>query len=509
MSLRETRGMTARMTLILLFPALGGSPLAAQAHGHVPTVGAAIGTVHFATSCPIAVARPFDHAIALLHSFEFGASIASFNEVIAVDSTCAMAHWGIALSRWGNPMAAGNRTAAVLASGRSAVAAAERAATGATERERGYIAAVSQLFTAGDQVARVQRYEHAMADLALRFPVDTEAQIFFAIALVAAAPPTDKSFANQLQAGALLEAIWAKQPNHPGLAHYIIHAYDIPALASRAQTAARRYSAIAPDAAHALHMPSHTFTRLGMWRESIATNRRSMDVALKNGSIAEVLHAADYAVYAYLQLGANAAAKKILDGLPALAARFDPAAVTGAAPGSAGVFALAAIPARNALERRDWKGAAALLPARTGFPYAEAMTYLARSLGAAHLGALADAAACADSLGAIHERLVTTGEAYWAEQVAIEQLEAQAWVAFSGGSVDSALVLMRAAITREDATDKSAVTPGPLAPAHELMGDLLLALKQPRKARAEYQLTLRNEPNRRHALIGIAPHQTP
>jgi len=470
---------------------------------------AQLGSVHFTTSCVPRVTAQFDHAVALLHSFEFGASIKAFSEVLVADSSCAMAYWGIALSRWGNPVAAGNRSSAVIADGRAAVAAAERQATGATEREHGYVAAVAQLFGEGDQAARVQRYEKAMADVAARFPADTEAQIFHAIALVAAAPPTDKSFTNQLKAGAILEAIWAKQPNHPGLAHYIIHAYDVPALASRARAAARRYSAIAPDAAHALHMPSHTFTRLGMWRESIATNRRSMDVALKSGSIAEVLHASDYAVYAYLQLGEIGAAKKIVEGLPALAARFDPMAVTGAAPGSAGVFALAAIPARYALERRDWKAAATLLPARSAFPYAEAMTYLARSLGAAHLGALADAATCADSLGAIHERLVAAGEAYWAEQVAIQQLEAQSWLALARRHADSALTLMRAATTREDATEKNAVTPGPLAPAHELMGDLLLALKRPREARAEFQLTLKKEPNRRHASTGIAPHQTP
>lgn len=478
------------------------SGLTAQTH-----IAGALGSVHFVTSCSPAVAPQFDRAVALLHSFEFGAAIKAFTDVRAADSTCAMADWGIALSRWGNPMSAGNRPPAALAAGRDAANAAGRLAAGASDRERDYVAAVAELFgdvEHRDQRVRVLAYEAATKALAARFPADTEAQIFHAIALVAAAPPTDKTFVKQREAGVILEGIWVKQPDHPGLAHYIIHAYDIPALAPQARAAAERYAGIAPGAAHALHMPSHTFTRLGMWRESIATNLRSIAQASKNGSIAEVLHASDYAVYAYLQLQQNAAAKKIIDGLPVLAARFDPAAVTGAAPGSAGVFALAAMPARYALERRDWKMAASLRPAATAFPYAEAMTYLARGLGAAHTGNLGDAGGCIDSLGAIHARLVSQGEAYWAEQVAIEQLEARTWWHFASGRTDSGLVAMHDAIVREDATEKNAVTPGPLASAHELMGDLLMELKRPREALVEYRATLVKEPNRYRAVHGAA-----
>jgi hypothetical protein len=492
----------AAVSLILL---AGGllPPLPAQEHTH--PLGEQLGTVHFTTSCDRAVAPQFDRAVALLHSFEFGASIRAFNEVLAADSTCAMAYWGLALSRWSNPMSITNRTAATLEPGRQAAIAAARLGTGATARERGYIAAVGELYADyehRDQRTRVVAYERAMADLAARQPADTEAQIFHAIALVAAAPPTDKSYANQLAAGAVLERLWARQPNHPGLAHYIIHAYDVPPLADRARAAAERYAQIAPSAAHALHMPSHTFTRVGMWRASINTNLRSVEEAKRTGSIGEALHASDYATYAYLQLRQDSAAKAIVDALPALAARFDPSAITGAAPPSAAAYAIAAIPARYALERRDWRAAAALRPAASAFPAAEALTYFARALGAAHLGDLADARACVDSLAAIRARLLAQQDAYWAEQAAIERLGAQAWLALAERRPEDALTHMREAAAREDATEKSPVTPGPLAPAHELTGDMLMELGRPAEALAEYRQTLAKEPNRYRALYG-------
>ncbi len=463
-----------------------------------------LGSVHFSTSCRATVAPQFDRAVALLHSFEFGESIRAFNAVFAADSNCAMAQWGIALSRWGNPMAAGLRSAEQLKPGRQAVDVAMRVAPRATDRERDYVRAVSQLYDDVEhknQAARVTAYEQAMRDLVARQPADTEAKIFYAIALVAAASPTDKTYASQLKAGEILEPLWAKQPNHPGLAHYIIHTYDYPALAGRARAAAERYASIAPSAAHALHMPSHTFTRVGMWEESIRANERSKASALETGAIAEALHASDYAMYANLQLGREAEAKAILDGLPSLAARFDPRAVTGAAPGSAGVFALAAIPARWTLERSAWKEAAALTPKPSDYPYCEAMTYFARALGAAHTNDLPRARSAVDSLGAIAKRLAESGDTYWAEQVAIQELGAQAWLDFAEHREADALAHMREAATREDATEKSAVTPGPLAPARELLGDLLMAAGRRDDARAEYRAVLQKEPNRRHSML--------
>lgn len=479
---------------------IAGRALKAQDHG-VPTLG----TVHFETSCAPSVRPVFDRAVALLHSFEFGASIRTFNEVLAADSTCAMAHWGIALSRWTNPMAAGNRATPLLQQGKLAADAALRLASTTSPRERGYIGAVSQLYddyTRKDQRTRLVAYETAMRDLATAFPADTEATIFYALALAASAPPTDKTYANQLRAGSMLEALWTKQPDHPGLAHYIIHSYDYPALADKARAAARRYATIAPSAAHALHMPSHTFTRVGLWEESIATNMKSFQSALDGGSVAEALHAADYAVYANLQLGREQAAKSLLDTLPVLRARFDPNAITGAAPASAAYFALAAIPARWVLERHAWTEASALEPTVTPFLYPEAMTYFARALGAARTGNVARARADADSLASLQRRLTAANEAYWAEQVAIQALAASAFVSLAEKRNDEAIARMREAVTREDATEKNAVTPGPLVPARELLADMLLMLGERGQARAEYRRVLIKEPNRRLSLRG-------
>jgi hypothetical protein len=498
-----TNGPTLRNTTFLL--GLIATQSFAQAGGHTIPKTETLGAVHFATSCSPSVAPPFDRAVTLLHSFEFGSAIQGFSDVLATDPDCAMAQWGIAMSRWTNPMAAGLRSPASLEAGRRAASAATHLGEKATERERQYIAAVSQLYTDYEhttQRARVVAYEQAMADVAARNPADTEAKIFYALSLVASAPPTDKSYANQRKAGSMLEALWAKEPNHPGLAHYIIHAYDVPALAPLAKAAAERYADIAPSAAHALHMPSHTFTRVGLWQESVNTNLRSIEAAQHESAFGEMLHASDYAVYAYLQMRQDAAAKKILDGLPELAAKLDPNAIGSAASGAAGAFALAAIPARYALERRDWRDAAVLVPRATAVPYTEAMTYVARALGSAHVGELTQARGSIDSLTAIHDRLIASGEVYWAEQVAIQALEARAALRLAEGRRDDALADMREAATREDATEKNAVTPGPLVPAHELFGDMLMEIKQPANALSEYRMSLVKEPNRFRSLYG-------
>jgi hypothetical protein len=498
-----TRGRSTALAALVLLVVVA-APAFPQQHAH-PQGAEQLGSVHFQTSCSPALAPQLDRAVAFLHSFEFGASIRAFNEVLTTDSTCAMAYWGIALSRWTNPMAAGNRSLSLLQQGSQAVEAARRLSDRASERERGYIRAVAQLyddFEHRDQRARVLAYERAMAKLALEHPADTEAKIFHAIALTAAASPTDKTYANQLKAGRILEALWVEQPNHPGLAHYIIHTYDHPPLAGKAAAAAQRYAGIAPSAAHALHMPSHTFTRVGMWQESVNANRRSMEVALNTGAFGEALHATDYSVYALLQMGKDSAAKALLDGLPSVLARFDPNAITGAAPGSAGVFAGAAIPARWALERNAWTEAAALEATPSAYPYTEAMTYFARALGASHTGDLVTTRSSIDSLAIMQQRVGAKGEAFWAEQVAIQHLVAQAWLALAERDTVRALARMREAATREDATEKNAVTPGPLAPARELLGDMLLDVGRPADALVEYRVTLAKEPNRFRALYG-------
>ena len=493
-----------RFALVLLITV--ASPAPAQQNAHpTATPTEKLGTVHFATSCSRAVTTELDRSVALLHSFEFGAAIKGFGSVLASDSTCAMAHWGIAMSRWSNPMAAGNRSPQQLQQGRLEVEAARGVLKHTTDREQGYVGAVAQLYDKYETINqrdRVVGYSNAMADLVAKQPADTEAKIFYALSLVASASPTDKTYANQRKAGSILKTLWRKQPTHPGLAHYIIHAYDYPALAPEAAAAARKYAEIAPSAAHALHMPSHIFTRTGQWRESIRTNLRSIDIAMTTGSIAEALHASDYAEYAYLQTHDYKNAKAVLDKLPALAARFDPNAVTGAAPGSAGVFALAAIPARFALEREAWSEAAALAPAATSFPWSEAMTHFARALGASHTDNFVAAQASIDSLAAIRDRLAARDEPYWSEQVAIQRLGAQAWLDLAQGHTDTALAHMSQSVAREDATDKNAVTPGPLAPARELYGDMLMQLHRPADALQEYQKTLAKEPNRYRSIAG-------
>jgi hypothetical protein len=489
----------------LIAAALLAAPALAFAQDHAHPQGEKLGSVHFATSCNPKVAPTFDRSVALLHSFEFGPAIRGFTAVLAEDSTCAMAQWGIALSRWTNPMSAGVRGAAVLKAGGDAAAAAMRLAANATERERGYARAVALLYEGADpknQPARVSAYERAMADLVVRQPADTEAKVFWAISLTASALPTDKTYANQLKAGALLEELWIKQPDHPGLAHYIIHTYDYPALADKARAAARRYAGIAPSAAHAQHMPSHTFTRVGMWNESVEANMRSAEVATQTNALGEVLHAYDYAMYAHLQNGNEVEARKILDKLPAIAAKYDPNVIAGAAPGSAGIYALAAIPARWVLERRAWNEAKSLTAKPSDYPYAEAVTYFARALGASHTRDIAGARAAIDSLASIQKRLVAASEPYWAEQVAIQQLGAQAWLDLAEKREVAALENMRKAATREDATEKNAVMPGPVLPARELLGDMLVALGRKSEAVAEYRTALKKEPNRRHLVQG-------
>ncbi|HWB30127.1 MAG TPA: hypothetical protein VG736_06465 [Vicinamibacterales bacterium] len=477
-----------------------------RAQDHQHAAGERLGTVHFETSCAAAAREPFDRAMALLHSFEFGTAITGFTSVLAADPSCAMAYWGIAMARWTNPTTATPRPPAQIQQGLDAVAHAH-AANPKTARERAYIDAVAVLFTDADtisQPARIAAYERAMGAVAAAYPDDREASIFWALALTAAAPPTDKTYANQLKAGAILERILPEEPDHPGIMHYIIHTYDVPALAGRGLDAARRYAAIAPSAPHALHMPSHIFTRVGAWQDSIETNIASADAARRGGMVPDELHALDYMVYAYLQTGQDDAVRALLPRVDALATQADPTRITGAASGVGGIFALAAIPARWALERRDWPAAAHLEPKPSQFPYTEAMTYFARALGASHTGALDDARRAGAALDDIQKKLAGSGDLYWAEQVAIEADGAKAHLALAEGRTAEAIATMRATALREDATEKNAVTPGPLAPARELLGDMLLETKQPSAALVEYETTLKKEPNRFRAVDGAA-----
>jgi tetratricopeptide (TPR) repeat protein len=493
----------ARAVLLVLLLA---GPVFAQQHEHGSPTKEQLGSVSFLTSCSADAQPQFNRAVALLHSFEFGRAMDAFNSTLKSDPSCAMAEWGIALSRWGNPFSPGLRPAPPLQQGRASVNRAKAIGL-KTPREGAYLDAVAQLYTAFetiDQRTRVVAYRDAMAKVAATHPNDIEASIFYALAIAAAALPTDKTYADQLKAGAMLQKIIASHPDHPGLAHYIIHSYDVPPLADRALAAARRYAKIAPSAPHALHMPSHTFTRVGYWQESIDANIASGAVARAEGSTAEELHTMDYRIYAYLQTAQDTAARAILDAIPEVKARFDPDAIGSAAPGSAGVFALAAIPARYALERGAWGEAAKLVPQPSGYPYAEALTYFAKALGAARTGDAAAARSAIDALRTIKDRLIEQKEMYWAEQTEIQRRSADAWVTLIEGRKAEALAAMRAAAAMEDGTDKAAVTPGPLAPGRELVGEMLLEMNQAADALKEFETTLEKEPNRFRALLGAA-----
>jgi tetratricopeptide (TPR) repeat protein len=346
------------------------------------------------------------------------------------------------------------------------------------------------------QGARLAAYRDAMADLVAAEPADTEAAIFHALAMVASADPTDKSYAGQRAAGSTLERLFARMPDHPGLAHYIIHSYDVPPLADKALRAADRYSRIAPAISHALHMPSHTYTRVGLWERSIFANVSAADAARREGATAEELHATDYRMYAHLQLAQDSAATRILGSLATTASRLNLSAIgTGGAP-AAGYYALAAIPARYALEREAWVEAAKLTVTPSPVPFADAVTWFARALGAARTGDVAVADSAITKLQALRDLLARSGEVYWTDQVEIQRRVASAWRASAAGQEAEGLAEMRHAADREDATEKNAITPGPLAPARELLGEMLLAAHQPARALVAFETALRHEPNR-------------
>jgi hypothetical protein len=501
--------MTSRIVLFALivvaaFVGLSAAGQQPEPHSHGARAGR-LGTVHLDTSCASAVQKEFDRGVAVLHSFWFSAAIESFKTVLEGDPRCIMAQWGIAMSWWGNPFG-GFRSAQALKAGLAAIDAA-KASGGGTEREKAYVAAVDRLFRDGatvDQRTRILAYEKAMEGLASTYRDDVEAQIFYALALDQSALPTDKTYANQLKAADILEAEFKRQPEHPGLAHYIIHSFDVPALAPRALDAARRYAKIAPDAPHALHMPSHTFTRVGAWQESIDANLASAEAARKDNAASEELHALDYQAYAYLQTGQDAEAKRTLDLIAALGAKIDTASAGNAAPPPAGYYALAAIPARYALERDAWTEAAALTPRTTPFAWADAVTHFARALGAARSGRAAAAGPDIERLAALRDALKKANDPYWTEQVEIQRRVAAAWVALAERRQVDAVTMLREAADMEDATEKAAVTPGPIKPARELLGEMLLQLNRPAEALAEFEVALKKEPNRFRATYGAA-----
>lgn len=489
-----------RPTLVLLACLLLSSPslVRAQQHDHGAMAPDQIGSaaVKFETSCAASVKDDFNKAVALLHSFWFPETIKAFEDILVRDPSCAMAHWGIALAKWGNPFA-GLKPARTVELVKPVIDQAKSTGT-PTPRERAYIDAVALLVTASDVAshrARITAYETAMEKLSGDYPNDTEARIFYALAANQTATPTDKTYAKNLKAAGILEPLFEQMPTHPGLAHYIIHAYDVPPLADRALPAARKYASLAPAIPHALHMPSHTFTRVGSWQESIETNRRSAEAARQSNGIGEELHALDYQAYAYLQITQDTAAKKVVDHA---------SEVARTATGPTNSFAIAAIPARYVLERGAWSEAAALTPTPAETPYTEAITHYARALGAARSGNPAAAQADIERLAALVEKEKGIGDVYWTEQIDIQRRVAVAWQTFATGKKDEGLAQMRAAADAEDLTDKSAVSPGPLAPSRELYGEMLLDAGKLQEALAAFEATMKKEPNRFRGIYGGA-----
>ncbi len=469
--------------------------------------GQKFGDVGFETSCSEKVKKDFDLAIALLHSFEYDEAEKVFAKIIDAEPSCAMAYWGVAMSNyhplWAPP------TKPELEKGTKAVAIARSLTK--TKRESDYIDAIGMFYTnieRSDHLTRATAFEKAMEQLQKKYPGDKEAAIFYALALTAAASPTDKTFTKQKKAGVILNAFNAGQPNHPGVVHYIIHTFDSPELAEQALPAARKYASVAPSSAHAQHMPSHIFTRLGLWEECIKSNLASVYAAQCYAQAAgikghwdEELHGLDYLVYAYLQSGQNEAAKKQWDYLQTIS-EVHPANFKVA-------YAFAAIPARYTLENKLWDQASRLKAHSANinwasFPWQKAILHFARAMGSVNSGSQSMARNELKALQVIYDTLVNQKDNYKATQVQIQLKTVEAWILFRDGSNSEALKLMQAAADLEDGIQKHPVTPGEIIPARELLGDMLFQMNQTAKALEAYEANLKSHPNRFNGLFAAA-----
>ena len=441
--------------------------------------------------------QPKGYAAFLIYTLFNRTSEKTFREVLAQDPSCAIATWGIAAILMSNPLAGQGATPKGAQAAEAAIEQGRKIGA-KTERERDYIEAVAAYYQdwantseRARQVARAKAYEA----LAAKYPKDDEAQIFYALYLAGTQTQADQTYAAYLKAAGILEKQFAKYPDHPGVAHYLIHSYDAPPIAQKGVPAARRYASIAPAAPHALHMPSHIFTRVGEWADSAATNRRSAEVAVQGNDTDEAYHARDYEVYAYLQLARDTEAKRTIEAAMKVAsndARF-------VAP-----YAIAAMPARYAVERGQWREAIQLEPRQTKYPFVDAITYFARALGAARSGEIAAAEKEAEQLASLHKALQNAKNNYWATEVEVQRLAVAGWIALARGNRDEALKLMRAAADLEDRNEKHIVTPGRIVPARELLGEILLELKQPALALKEFEASHVREPNRLRGYYGAA-----
>jgi hypothetical protein len=497
--------------LLAVLALLAGALAAAQEdHSRSHHAVAGLGTVDFPTSCNDPAQKWISRGVALLHSFGYEAARLAFQEAANADPSCGMAYWGLART-WYHPIWAPPSPEEL----KQGAAAIQRAlAVGAkTQRERDYIRALAvfyQDWETGDHRSRAMAYERTLAAVAERHPQDDEAAIFHALQLLALGylDSADKTYAWQKKSLAILNRLLPRHPDHPGIAHYLIHSVDYPELAHLGLQAARAYARIAPESAHALHMPSHIFTRLGMWDDSIASNIASARVAVAQagrlhggGGAFDQLHAMDYLVYAYLQQARDTSARQVLEDMAAIT-RLDENQFAAA-------YAFAASPARWALERRDWKAAASLQVQPPWFPWprfrsAEALVHYARAIGAARSGDLSAARRSAEQIAAIRRELPRRGDYDWSGPLGAHWEAANALIAFAEGKTGEAVARLRAAADHEDAVDKHPVTPGHLLPVRELLADLLLETGAPAEAFKEYETVLKTAPRRFHATAGAA-----
>jgi hypothetical protein len=491
------RSLTAVFTSLLIFTPLA---LAQEDHHHALTEEE-IGSVHFSTSCRADLADSFNRAVALLHSFQYEDARAAFTGIGARDPQCGMAQWGVAMSHYHGLWDNGDTAAGRVAVNQAWQTAARTSTT--TPREAAYIDALTEIYREDgkDMYAHSQAFEQKMGALHAAYPQDDEAAIFHALTLAITAPKTDKTFANQRKCGEILEPIFARQPHHPGIAHYIIHCYDNPMLAEKGLGAARIYAKIAPASAHANHMPSHLFTRVGSWDESISSNIRSAELAAaaeaasKNGEARDQrLHAMDYMEYAYLQSGRVQKAKAVLDEMNSLPP----------IPGLTltGNYGQAAIPARYAIELGNWEQASQLQVIEQSVPWAQAITWTAIGIGSARSNNLDRARLAEEKLAELRDATAKQNNSYWSNQVEVQRREVAAWIAERSGKPEGALQQARSAAELEESMDKAAVTPGAVTPAREMLAEMLLLEHQSKESLAEYQSVLKIAPNRFNALYG-------
>jgi len=498
-------GAIAAVSILVV---LGYGQAAAQDHAH--DSGGTFGTVHFETSCNASVQAEFDRAVAMLHSFFYPETEKAFRAIAEREPACAMAYWGVAISQRPNPLTA-PFPPQLLQQGWEAIQRA-RAANARTQRERDWIEALAPFYEGHatiDQQTRTQRYADAMGRLHERYPADSEAAVFYALALLEAVDLSDKTYASQLKAAAILEGLQKSQPNHPGIVHYIIHAYDYAPIANKGLPAARSYAALAPSAPHALHMPSHIFSTLGMWQDAISANLAA-DQAARNyaastsatakanpASVPGRYHALDFLVNAYLQIAQDRRAKAILDE------RNSPGATSSGGSITAHT-GFAAIPVRYALDRHAWAEAAAIPPMQTTFKQAEAIVAFGRSLGAARTGNLGQAREDLAHITRLRQALAAEGDPYWAEQIGIQEAAATAWIALAEKDTARALAAMGDAASREDRSEKHVAMENRLSPMRELLGEMLLEAGRPADALREFERSLQTIPGRFRSIAGAA-----